>query len=127
MYQIPTSIRNDIVEKVKLLNPSMEKLFSMEEEEFQEAMTEQADLLEERGLSIQVVILYQKIAPLLKESTALSLYIDKTQRFDLRTAMPEILSVDEAIVFARGENHLLSEDDIDQLRIQLEKDEILCL
>lgn len=110
MYQVPARIWNEIARTQKLASPSFQKLFRMNDEQILQALDEQAKVLEDNGVPNSVIVAYQKLAPLLTESEAISRYISETGNTSLRAALPEILSAEEAVVIAT-QDHLLSKSE----------------
>jgi hypothetical protein len=75
--------------------------------------------LEAHGMPPEVVSVFQKVDPLLKEHKAISAWISQqpqAEQMDWRAVLPEVLSVDEAMVIAQGENHLLTTELLGKLR-----------
>jgi type II secretory pathway component PulM len=65
------------------------------------------------------VTLFQTIDPLLKEHKAISVWISQqpeAEQMEWLAVLPEVLSVDEAMVIAQGENHLLTAALLGKLR-----------
>lgn len=118
MYQVPARVWNAIAATGSLRNPSFKILMAMPEEQMLKDLDEQAKVLAKRGVSDSVISAYQELAPLLAEHEAISRYINQTGNFDLRAALPEILSPQEAVAIA-AKDRLLSASDKTQLKQML--------
>lgn len=110
MYQVPANIWNEIARTQKLVNPSFQRLMAMNGAAMQAALEDQAQALENNGVPDSVIAAYQEIAPLLAENEAISRYINETGNSSLRSALPEILNADEAVVIA-SRDHVLSKSE----------------
>jgi hypothetical protein len=53
--------------------------------------------LASQGQSWRVIAAYQQVLPLLVEHAAISRYMEQTEAYDLRAALPEVTSVAEAV------------------------------
>lgn len=114
MYQLPAQVWNLIAQQPEMQNPSMKALMSMNQEQMDSALQQQADALTQNGVPDSVINAYQTMGPLLAESQAISSYIEKTGNSDLRKACPEVISAPEALAVAK-QDYRLSEPEQQQL------------
>lgn len=75
---------------------------------------------EDQGANNSTVLAYRLVAPLLQETVAISEYLEETERMDLRAALPEVNSVNEAVILASQE-YRLSPSEQTKLRLLLER------
>lgn len=106
MYQVPMRFWNEIAATQKLRHQSFKQLMALSEHDMLSTMDKRAKRLAECGIPDAVINAYERIAPLLAEHEAISRYIEHTGRHELRNALPEILSVKEAVSMASSENWL---------------------
>lgn len=59
--------------------------------------------LEKMGADNRVILAYRLVAPLLMENEAISAYLEETQQPTLRASLPEVISVNEAVILASME------------------------
>jgi hypothetical protein len=59
--------------------------------------------LEQMGADNRVILAYRLVAPLLIENEAISAYLEESQQPTLRASLPEINSVNEAVMLASME------------------------
>ena len=114
MYQLPAQVWNLIAQQPEMQNPSMKALMSMNQEQMDSALQQQADTLTQNGVPDNVINAYQTMGPLLAENQAISLYIEKTGNSDLRKACPEVISAPEALAVAK-QDYRLNEPEQQQL------------
>ena len=114
MYQLPAQVWNLIAQQPEMQNPSMKALMSMNQEQMDSALQQQADALTQNGVPDSVINAYQTMGPLLAENQAISSYIEKTGNSDLRKACPEVISAPEALAVA-NQDYRLSEPEQQQL------------
>lgn len=62
------------------------------------------------GIPHSVASSYVDLAPLLVENEAISRYLVRGNHFALRTALPEVISIDEAVRIATMDRFLTSEE-----------------
>ena len=106
MYQVPLPVWNEIAQSQPLSQPWAE-LFRCETlEQLTAALAKMEKDLENRGVDAKTIRGYLLMAPLLVENEAISTYIEEMGRYDLRSAMPEICSVNEAVILASQEYRL---------------------
>ena len=106
MYQIPMRIWNEIAKSQPLSEP-WATLFRMTPEQLPEGLKMLVDEPAEKlGADNRTVLAYTLVAPLLLENEAISEYIVVEDRLDLRAAMPELISVNEAVILASMEYRL---------------------
>ena len=105
MYQVPMSVWNEIAASQPLSQPWFD-LFRMDYDELTKALAPIEKKMEMQGVDSTVIRAYLLTAPLLVENEAVSSYIEMTERHDLRNSLPEICSVNEAVILATQEYRL---------------------
>ena len=106
MYQAPTPVWNEIAASQPLSQP-WATLFRMDDDQMPQGITKYLDNpAEAMGADNQTVLAYRLTAPLLMESEAISAYIVETQNEMLRSSLPELNSVNEAVELATMEYRL---------------------
>ena len=82
-------------------------MFRMDDDQMPQGITKYLDNpAEAMGADNQTVLAYRLTAPLLMESEAISAYIVETQNEMLRSSLPELNSVNEAVELATMEYRL---------------------
>lgn len=110
MHQIAAAVWNAIARTQELRSPSFKALMAMPQNELAQALASQATALEQNGTPDSVINAYQQMAPLLVENEAISAYINHVENLDLRAALPEILSANEAVLIASNDHFLNAEE-----------------
>ena len=105
MYQAPTSVWNEIAASQPLSQP-WANLFRMDLEQLTRALGKIEKDLESKGVDARTIRAYLLTAPLLVENEAVSSFIQDMNRPELRASMPEICSVNEAMMLASAEYRL---------------------
>ena len=106
MHQAPTPVWNEIAASQPLSQP-WATLFRMDDDQMPQGITKYLDNpAEAMGADNQTVLAYRLTAPLLMESEAISAYIVETQNEMLRSSLPELNSVNEAVELATMEYRL---------------------
>ena len=106
MYQVPMKVWNEIARSQPLSQP-WATLFRLTPEELPAKLEELVDKpLEAAGADNRVVMAYRLVAPLLMETEAISSYLEETQQSMLRASLPELTSVNEAVILASTEYRL---------------------
>ena len=106
MYQVPTSVWNEIA-KAQPLSKPWSTLFRLNYEQLTKQLPKLVDEpIEAQGADDSTVLAYRLVAPLLQETEAISAYIEETGNLNLRASLPEINSVNEALILASEEYRL---------------------
>jgi hypothetical protein len=103
MLQVPAEILNNIAKTQTLRSQWATNLFSMNQQELNQQDQEQYSQMVQAGTDSTVAKAYQAVAPLLMENVAISKYIQQTEQPELRSCLPEIATVNEAIYLASKE------------------------
>ncbi len=109
MYQLPTPIWNEIA-KSQPLSRRWHDLFRMDFEELTVALGKIGTALERQLIGPTAIRAYLLTAPLLVENEAVSSFIVETGRMELRNSLPELCSVNEAVMLATAEFRLTSSE-----------------
>lgn len=106
MYQAPMQAWNEIAQSQALSQP-WATLFRMTPEELPAGLDKLVDQpIEAQGADNRTVLAYRLVAPLLLENVAISDYLGMTNQLNLRASMPELTSVNEAVILASKEYRL---------------------
>ena len=119
MYQVAAPIWNQIAKSGKVQNPVLKSLMSLDQEKLTAELETQADILESKGYSDSVILAYQTVAPLFLERHAIQSWMADNERVELMRALPEVVSIDEAVALMTLE-YRLGEMEADPLRQLLE-------
>ncbi|MEW6290675.1 MAG: hypothetical protein ACOY4W_00810 [Thermodesulfobacteriota bacterium] len=119
MYQVPNEIWNEIAETQTLATEWGRKMFPLPFAEMQQAVEQEEAALLEKGTPSKVVTAYQEVMPLLLEHAAISNYLSRPEKMDLRQALPEVRSPAEAALLMSME-HRMSSKEISQLLTMLQ-------
>ncbi len=107
MYQVPITVWNEIAASQPLSQPWAELFRSNQDKLPQEVDRLIYKPLEAQGVDDQVISAYRLVAPLLIENEAISSYLEETRQPGLRTALPELVSISEAVILASQEYPLM--------------------
>jgi hypothetical protein len=100
MYSVAAPIWNQIAKTQELQTKWAKKMFQLDDETMTEALNQQGDQLTAQGVSDPVALALLTVGPLLWENVAISQYLVSSNRMDLRTALPEVCSINEAVILA---------------------------
>lgn len=100
MYRVPAKILNEIVATQSLKTEWCRRLFSRTPENLMPDLEAQCQALEDSGVPLQVALAYQEIGPLLVENEAISRFIQKKGDPSLRSILPEVTTLVEALEIA---------------------------
>ena len=106
MHQVPMPVWNEIAKSQPLSQP-WATLFRMTPEQLPQGLAKLVDApAEAQGADNKTVLAYRLVAPLLQESEAISQFLLETQRPNLRASLPEVTSVNQAVILASQEYRL---------------------
>lgn len=106
MNQAPMPIWNKIAQSQPLSQP-WATLFRLNPEQLPEQLDALVDKpAESMGADNRTVLAYRLVAPLLIENQAISQFILESQSPSLRASLPEVNSVNEAVILASKEYRL---------------------
>lgn len=106
MQQVPMRVWNEIAQSQPLGQP-WATLFRKTPEELPQALAELVDKpAEKSGADNRTLLAYRLTAPLLVENEAISAYLQETGQLSMRTSLPELISVSEAVTLASQEYRL---------------------
>jgi hypothetical protein len=114
MYQAATVVWNTIAAS-QPISPVWAPLFRANPAEQGARLSVLTAQLDKRGLSPAAIRGFLLVAPLLSENEAISAYLEESGRMDLRGALPELTSVNEALILAAMEFRLTPSD---QMQLQ---------
>lgn len=106
MHQAPMAVWNEIAQSQPLSQP-WAALFRMTPQELAQGLQTLVDEpAEAQGADNKTVLAYRLVAPLLQENEAISQYLLEVSRPSLRASLPELISVNEAVILASKEYRL---------------------
>lgn len=106
MHQVPMPVWNEIAKSQPLSQP-WATLFRMTPENLPKGLEKMVDApAEAMGADNKTVLAYRLVAPLLQENEAISQFLLETQRPNLRASLPELTSVNQAVILASQEYRL---------------------
>jgi len=110
MFTIYQDIANDIAKTVPMKYRQMKILFLMTEDQSDQYEVYQINqITADHGVRVARAVV--AFSPLFLENEAITNYINKTEQQNLRNLMPEILTIEELISFARGDITMLDQKD----------------
>lgn len=102
---VPVYYLNKIAQSQELQSPLGKYLFNLESDEELDIFIDNLySVLCAQGYYRRVASAVIELIPLSLENIAISRYICDTNSIDLRNALPEILSADEALIYAIGDH-----------------------
>ena len=106
MLQCPARIWNEVAETQEVETPLWARMMALDQQEMAEADDAEWKRLKAEGTSSKVAQSFLLVAPLLMENKAISRFIEQVGRPDLRSSLPELTSISEAVALATGEHQL---------------------
>lgn len=116
MVSLPARVWNEIARQEQLRTQWARTVFVMDETGIQESEETDAHRLDQDGVDPMVVQAYLDARPLLLEREAIARYVAKHP--DLRASLPEVNSINEAILTVTGD-WPLSQSETAQLKTLL--------
>ena len=107
------AIWNRVAEEQQLQTRMAAALFPLSDIELEEELERRSNNLASQGYSSAVIVSYFILAPLLWENAALQAFVHDHPGF--RGALPDVLSIDEAVMIAERDR-VLEVAEKDQLR-----------
>ena len=106
MQQVPMGVWNEIAKSQPLSQP-WATLFRLEPDQLETQMERLVDgPAQAMGADNRTLLAYRLTAPLLAENEAISAYLLEMDRQELRNSLPELTSVNEAVILASQEYRL---------------------
>lgn len=109
MTSLPSEIWNEIAETQTLTTAWGKKMFPLPAERIAEEEDKEFDLLTRKGIPEEVAIALADVKPLILERTAISRHLRKHP--DLREALPEVNTIQEAARIGSMERLLMPEQE----------------
>jgi hypothetical protein len=104
---------NMIAQNQELYSPLGKYLFNLETDDELDAFIDKLySVLCTQGFNGRVASSVIELFPLALENIAISKYISETNSIGLRNAMPEILSAEEALIYAIGDSYEIGCSDV---------------
>lgn len=104
MFSTPAPIWNEIAETQRIKSPLWKRLMQMDGIAMAAELDRVTDKLPEKDST--VLLAYQATACLLAENEAISRYLESTDQLGLRSSLPELTSIPEAVDLATMEYRL---------------------
>ena len=120
MRQAPASLWNRVAKTVPLATEWGKTMFSLTEQELDEAMNQVEQQMLDSGVPNKVMLAYQTMIPLCLERKALAAYISQTGNLDLLSVFPSVETAAEAATLGAQEYNL-SPAETKQLLSMLER------
>lgn len=118
MLSLAQAAFNDIAKFQEIVNPTMKTMFEAPaskidelEEKVMNHIEKEIENMESDQPKWRIALYMKDLFPLLLEQKAITYFILETQYIELRGALPEILSAEEAILLLRNEIPDLTEKD----------------
>lgn len=106
MHQAPATIWNQIAKTQPVASAYWLSLMEKDQQQLTEALAKLEAELERKGVDAAVTRSYLLVAPLLRETVAISRYVDAQASPELRSCLPEVTSINEAVALATAEYRL---------------------
>lgn len=106
MYQVPAQIWNLIAKTQPVQSAHWRSLMEMSQDKLTQELAKLEADLERKGADAQVIRGYVLVAPLLRENVAISRFVETQASPDLRSCLPELTSINEAVGLATEEFRL---------------------
>ena len=106
MQQVPMRFWNEIAQTQEMKSPLWAAMFSLSPEQLSGATDDLTKALKLLVQDERVMLAYLLAAPLLVENEAISRYLIETDSLHLRSSMPELQTVGEAVILASREYRL---------------------
>ncbi len=110
LTSVAAPIWNEIAKTEELKTEWAKKAFAMTGEEMANLVSREYQELKTKGLSFPVIYGFLTVKPLLLENVAISRHIQRTGYQGLRSALPEITSIDEAAMIASEDTPMTLEE-----------------
>ena len=106
MMSVSSVIWNEIAETQPLKHSQMRELMEMDPDKLPQRLDQLALEQEAQGADPRATLAFATVAPLLLENEAISRYVQMKDNDSLRGALPEIVTMDEAVSLATLEYRL---------------------
>ena len=106
LNSVATPIWNEIARTQELKTAWAKKAFSLNAAQMVELVSREYEELKAAGVSPEVSKAYLDLKPLLLENVAISRHIQQTDNPSLRQALPEVTTVNEAVILASADQEL---------------------
>lgn len=101
MHQLTHQLRNEIAATVRLSNPVWRALFEAPEAQHQVMLDTLKAGLRAGGADTRTMHAWGCVAPMVDEREAIARFVDLRGDRSLRTQLPDLASVDEAVTYAQ--------------------------
>ena len=106
LNSVATPIWNEIARTHELKTAWGRKAFSLNAAQMVKLVNQEYEELKAAGVSTEVCKAYLDLKPLLLENVAISRHIQQTDNPSLRQALPEVTTVNEAVILASADQEL---------------------
>ncbi len=114
MTEVPQMVWNEMHRTVPLRTDWAKIMFRLSPEEVEEQLDDQYQKMLKASFLSRVISAYQTVAPLLLEGEAITQHIQNTGQYELRQALPEVNSAQEATSLM-VRDRMLNEEEATQL------------
>ena len=105
MFNLPHRHRLNLASHVQ--SKQIASILKMPEPQLQKFLSKQVSDLRKKQVSNRVALAYQSIAPLMLENKAILAFLEIPENSSLSPALPDIKTVDEAMLLAQKEYQLI--------------------
>jgi hypothetical protein len=106
MMSVSPAIWNEIAATQRLKHPRIRELMKLDENQLPPRLDQIAADQESKGALPGATLAFATVLPLLLENEAISRYVQMKDNDSLRAALPEVISMDEAVSLATLEYRL---------------------
>ena len=106
LNSVATPIWNEIAKAQKLRTEWGKKAFNLDQEGMVNLVNQEYEELQQKGVSTEICKAFLDMKPLLLENVAISLHIQQTDNLHLRQALPEVTTINEAVILASEDQPL---------------------
>ncbi len=110
MTEVPQWIWNQIAEKVPLQTAWARKMFAMNQDQVVSELNSEAAKMKAQEIPDKVIAAYQHVLPLWIERHAISEYVSRANDPRLRTMLPDLTEISEAVDLMTREYRLNGTD-----------------
>jgi hypothetical protein len=116
LTSVPAQVLNAIQASGRMQNPQLSKIFSMSDLELAETHDQLTGDLMKKGMDRSTALAYLDVMPLMVERKAISGYLSDSNREDLRQALPNLETPDEAATVGTKNRNLNPQQSASLLR-----------
>ncbi|MBJ6751349.1 hypothetical protein [Geomonas anaerohicana] len=115
MLSVVASVWNEIARTQILQTDWAKEAFCLDQQGINDFHSRECERLQAQHLDLDVILAYLDLRPLLIENVAITNFVLMVGDLDLRQALPEVVTVDEAVILGSADR-CLSQSQAKQLR-----------